>query len=188
MTSLAEIRHLDLEGVVVITPRRFADDRGYFSEVWNRRDLADAGIYADFVQDNQSLSRAAGTVRGLHAQASPHAQAKLVRVLKGRILDVAVDIRRGSLSYGKWVSAELSAENGSQIFIPAGFLHGFITLEPETEVHYKCSDIYAPDCEISVRFDDPDLGIDWGVSTADATLSEKDAAAASFRDLASPFD
>lgn len=188
MTSIAEIVPGRLAGTFILSPRRFADARGHFSEVWNRHDLAAAGIEVDFVQDNQSLSVGAGTVRGLHAQAPPHAQAKLVRVLRGRILDVAVDIRSASPTFRAWQAVELSAENGKQFFIPEGFLHGFVTLEPQTEVHYKCSDVYAPDCEISVHFNDPDLAIEWGVPAADAILSDKDAAAPAFHDFTSPFD
>ena len=176
-----------LPGVLIVTPRRFGDDRGWFSETWNRRAFAAAGIEADFVQDNQSFSRPAGTVRGLHFQRPPAAQAKLVRVLRGAILDVAVDIRRGSPTWGRWVGVELSAGNGRQLFIPHGFLHGFVTRAPETEVAYKCDAFYAPDCEGAVRWDDPDLAIDWGIDPAAAVLSPRDAAAPAFRDLDSPF-
>lgn len=176
-----------LPDVLILTPRRHGDARGHFSEVWNRQTLAGLGIDIDFVQDNHSLSRQAGTVRGLHFQAPPHAQAKLVRCGAGAILDVAVDIRRGSPSYGRSVGVELSAENGRQLLIPAGFLHGFVTLRPETEVLYKCSDVYAPGCDGAVRFDDPDLGIDWGIDPAQAVLSDKDRAAQGFADFRSPF-
>lgn len=176
-----------LPDVLILTPRRHGDARGHFSEVWNRQTLARLGIDIDFVQDNHSLSRQAGTVRGLHFQAPPHAQAKLVRCGAGAILDVAVDIRRGSPSYGRWVRVELSAENGRQLLIPAGFLHGFVTLRPETEVLYKCSDVYAPGCDGAVRFDDPDLGIDWGIDPAQAVLSDKDRAAQGYADFRSPF-
>jgi dTDP-4-dehydrorhamnose 3,5-epimerase len=181
------IEQTGLPGVVIITPRRFGDDRGYFSETWNRKVMASHGIDVDFVQDNHSLSRAVGTVRGLHYQRPPHAQAKLVRVGAGRVLDVAVDIRSGSATYGKWVGVELSAENGRQLFIPAGFLHGFVTLEPDSELLYKCSDYYAPECDGAVRFDDPEIGIDWGIDPATAILSAKDAAAPLLRDIKAPF-
>ncbi|MCU9849588.1 dTDP-4-dehydrorhamnose 3,5-epimerase [Defluviimonas sp. WL0024] len=181
------IEETALPGVLILTPRRFGDARGWFSEVWNRKVLTDRGVDVPFVQDNHSFSRDAGTVRGLHFQSPPHAQAKLVRCGRGRILDIAVDIRRGSPNYGKWVGVELSAENGRQLLIPAGFLHGFSTLEPDCEVLYKCSDFYAPECDGAVRFDDPDLGIDWGLDTRAAILSDKDAAAQSFRDFQSPF-
>jgi dTDP-4-dehydrorhamnose 3,5-epimerase len=166
-----------LAGCVILTPRRFGDERGFFSETWSRRLLAEHGIDIDFVQDNHSISQRAGTVRGLHFQSPPHAQAKLVRCGRGRLFDVAVDIRRGSPTYGRWFGIELSFENGRQLFVPAGFLHGFVTREPDTEIVYKCSDYYAPDCEGAVRFDDPDLGIDWGLDAGEAVLSPKDAAA-----------
>lgn len=142
----------------------------------------------DFVQDNHSLSAKVGTVRGLHFQAPPHAQAKLVRCGKGQLFDVAVDIRRGSPTYGQWVGVDLSFENGRQLLIPSGFLHGFVTREPDTEIIYKCTDYYAPDCDGAVRFDDPDIGIDWGLPDGvTALLSEKDAKAQQLRDFQSPF-
>ncbi len=182
-----QIEKTSLPDVLILTPRRFGDARGWFSEVWNAETLANAGIRQDFVQDNHSYSAAVGTVRGLHFQAPPHAQAKLVRCGRGRILDVAVDIRRGSPTYGSWFGTELSAENGRQLLIPAGFLHGFITREPDSEVLYKCSAAYAPDCDGAVRFDDPEIGIDWGVDPAGAILSDKDRAAPCLRDFHSPF-
>lgn len=172
-----QIEKTRLEGVLILTPARHGDARGYFSESWNRRRMAEAGIDIDFVQDNHSLSDAEGTLRGLHYQAPPHAQAKLVRCGRGTLWDVAVDVRRGSPTYGQWVGVELSDENGRQLFIPAGFLHGFVTRTPNTEIIYKCSDYYAPECDGSVRFDDPKIGIDWGIVAEDAILSEKDAAA-----------
>jgi len=182
-----KVEETALPGVVIVTPRRFSDARGFFSEVYNRRTFAEAGVDCDFVQDNHSLSRQVGVVRGLHYQAPPHAQAKLVRVAAGRILDVAVDVRRGSPSYGRWTALELSAASGAQLFIPEGFLHGFAVLEPDTEVLYKCSDFYAPACDGAVRFDDPDIGIDWRLDPADVILSDKDAAAPRLRDFDSPF-
>lgn len=182
-----QIEGTALPGVVVLTPQRYADARGYFSELWSQAALAKLGINIDFVQDNQSLSRTAGTVRGLHYQAPPHAQDKLVRCGAGAILDVAVDIRLGSPSYGRWVGVELSAANGRQLLVPKGFLHGFVTLVPDTEVLYKCSDVYAPDCDGAVRFDDPDLGIDWGIDPGTAALSDKDRAAQGFAAFRSPF-
>ena len=175
-----------LPDVFLVTPRRFGDARGFFAETWSRPRMAEAGIDIDFVQDNHSVSEAAGTVRGLHFQTPPHAQAKLVRCGRGRLFDVAVDIRRGSPTYGKSVGVELSFENGRQLYIPAGFAHGFMTLEPGTEIVYKCSDIYAPGAEGSVRWDDPDIGIDWPLPGA-PILSEKDAAAPLLADLDSPF-
>lgn len=182
-----KVEQTALPGVVVLTPRRFGDERGFFSEVYNREVLAGHGIGVEFVQDNHSLSRQRGVVRGLHFQSPPHAQDKLVRVGAGRVLDVAVDIRKGSPTYGQWVGVELSAELGNQIFIPKGFLHGFATLEPDSELLYKCSDFYAPDCDGAVRFDDPDIGIDWGIDAGAAILSDKDAKAPLLRDFDSPF-
>jgi dTDP-4-dehydrorhamnose 3,5-epimerase len=176
-----------IAGVKVLTPRRFEDARGWFSETWNRETLSGLGIDLDFVQDNHSLSVEAGTVRGLHYQAPPHAQDKLVRVVAGSILDVAVDARRGSPTYGHWVAEELSAENGRQLLIPVGFLHGFVTLEPRTEVVYKCSDVYAPSADGAVAWDDPDLAIDWGLAPGTALLSDKDRAAPRWADWRSPF-
>lgn len=182
-----QVEQTTLPGVVVVTPRRFGDDRGFFSEVYNAAALAAHGIDVVFVQDNHSLSRQVGVVRGLHFQAPPHAQDKLVRVGAGRVLDVAVDIRRGSPTFGQSVAVELSADAGNQLFVPKGFLHGFAVLEPGSELLYKCSDYYAPDCDGAVRFDDPDLAIDWGIDPATAILSAKDAAAPLFRDFDSPF-
>ena len=176
-----------LDGVVVITPRVFSDARGSFQETYNRDTLAGVGIDTHFVQDNQSWSRDAGTVRGLHYQAPPRAQAKLVRVLVGEIFDVAVDVRAGSPTFGHWTGVTLSGANNRQLLIPAGFLHGFVTRVPDTLVAYKCSDTYAPDCEGAVRFDDPNLAIDWGIAPGDAVLSDKDAAAKSFANFDTPF-
>ena len=182
-----QIEQTPLGGVLVLIPRRFGDARGWFTEVWNRQTLAAQGITQDFVQDNHSYSRDVGTVRGLHFQSPPHAQAKLVRCGRGAVFDVAVDVRKGSPTYGKWFGTELSADNGKQIFIPAGFLHGFVTRAPDSELLYKCSDVYAPDCDGAVRFDDPDLAIDWGIDPARAILSDKDRAAQSLKDFNSPF-
>ncbi len=183
-----DLTQTDIEGVVILTPKRFGDERGFFSESWNRQTLAAAGIHADFVQDNHSLSEKAGTVRGLHFQAPPHAQAKLVRCGRGCLIDVVVDIRKGSPTYGQSVTVELSFENGKQIFVPEGCLHGFATKEAGTEIIYKCTDYYAPDHEGAVRFDDPDLNINWGMDLPGAILSDKDQAAMAFRDLNSPFE
>jgi len=182
-----QIEQTALPGVLVLIPVRHGDSRGFFSESWSRRRLAEHGIETDFVQDNHSVSEQAGTVRGLHYQAPPHAQAKLVRCGRGSLFDVAVDVRRGSPTYGKWVGVELSFDNGKQLLIPEGFLHGFVTRAPMTEIIYKCSDYYAPDCDGAVRFDDPDIGIDWGIDTAHAVLSDKDARARLLRDFESPF-
>ena len=148
--------------------------------------MATAGIDLDFVQDNQSLSATKGTLRGLHFQSPPHAQDKLVRCGRGRLWDVAVDIRHGSPTFGRWHGEELSAGNGRQLLVPKGFLHGFVTLEPDTEILYKCTDVYAPACDGAVRWDDPDLAIDWPLQGA-PVLSAKDAAAPLLRDFTSPF-
>lgn len=176
-----------LRDILIITPRRFGDERGFFSETWNAAILGEHGINITFVQDNQSLSSTVGTIRGLHYQAPPHAQDKLVRCGRGALLDVAVDIRMGSPTYGEWVGVELSAENGKQLLVPKGFLHGFVTLEPDTEILYKCSDYYTPECDGAIRFDDPDIGVDWGISPDQAVLSQKDTAAPFFKGFDSPF-
>jgi len=173
-----------LPGLVLITPRRFHDARGYLEEAWNRRSLIEAGIQIDFVQDNHAVSEQAGTLRGLHFQGPPHAQDKLVRCTRGATYDVAVDIRRGSPGYGQWFGAELTPENGLQLFIPKGFLHGYLTLTPRTEVQYKCSDYYVPAAEGAVRWDS--LGIAWQL-TGPPRLSAKDSAAEPFADFQSPF-
>lgn len=180
------VEQTDLPDVLLLEPARHGDARGFFSESWNKSTLLQHGVELDFVQDNHSFSQTAGTVRGLHFQSPPHAQAKLVRCGKGALFDVAVDIRKGSPTYGKWVGFDLNFENGLQLLVPAGFLHGFVTLQPDTEIIYKCTDHYAPDCDGAVRFDDPDIGINWPL-TGDAVLSDKDAAAPLLRDFDSPF-
>ena len=182
-----QIEDTALPGVRLITPRRFGDHRGFFSESYSRKALAEQGIDIEFCQDNHSLSAKVGTVRGLHFQSPPHAQDKLVRCGRGRLFDVAVDIRKGSPTYGQWVGEELSFENGKQLLVPAGFLHGFVTREPDTEIVYKCSDYYAPDCDGAVRFDDPDIGIDWALDGVEPLLSDKDATAPLLADFDSPF-
>lgn len=169
-----QISELEIAGLKLIIPRRFDDRRGYLSEVYNARTVKDAGIEDHFVQDNVSVSVHAGTIRGLHFQVEPHAQAKLVRVARGRIFDVAVDLRRSSPTYGHHVALELSRENWAQLYVPSGFAHGFCTLEPDTEVIYKASNFYAPQAEGGVLWSDPDLAIDWPVKAADAILSDKD--------------
>lgn len=176
-----------LKGVLLITPARFGDSRGFFSESWNRRSMAEAGLEIDFVQDNHSFSATTGTIRGLHFQSPPHAQGKLVRCGRGALFDVAVDIRKGSPTYGQWIGVELSFQNGKQLWIPPGFLHGFVTREPDTEITYKCTDFYAPESDGAVRFDDPMIGIDWGINTAQAVLSEKDAQAPFLAEIETPF-
>lgn len=181
------IEETALPGVRIFTPKRFSDSRGFFSESWNARTLADQGVDAEFVQDNHSLSLQVGTVRGLHFQAPPHAQAKLVRCGRGRLFDVAVDIRFGSPTYGQWVGVELSSDNGRQLFIPEGFLHGFVTREVDTEIIYKCTDYYAVECDGAVRWNDLTIGIDWGVGAHEVVLSDKDAMAPLFDEFETPF-
>jgi dTDP-4-dehydrorhamnose 3,5-epimerase len=169
-----KVERLAIPDVMLITPPRFGDARGFFSETFNAARLAAAGIAGPFVQDNQSLSRVQGVVRGLHCQMAPRAQGKLVRVVKGAIWDVAVDIRGDSPTYGRHVAATLSAENWAQLWVPAGFLHGFCTLEADTEVIYKVTDEYDPALERGVRWDDPTLALPWPVAPGQAILSEKD--------------
>ena len=179
-----QIEQTALPGVVILVPSRFEDSRGFFSESWNKKRLAQAGLESDFVQDNHSLSVEKGTVRGLHFQSPPHAQAKLVRCGRGALFDVALDIRDGSPTFGQWVGAELTAQNGKQLLIPEGFLHGFITLTENTEICYKCSDYYAPECDGAVRWDS--CGINWPLEGT-PLLSDKDANAVRFSEFDTPF-
>jgi dTDP-4-dehydrorhamnose 3,5-epimerase len=171
---MVEVRPLALPGVVEITPKKHGDDRGFFSETYNAEALAVHGIDFAFVQDNHSLSAAKNVLRGLHYQLPPRAQAKLVRVIRGAVYDVVVDIRRGAATFAKWVALELSAERWNQLLVPAGFAHGFVTLQPDTEVIYKVTDYYSPQHDRSIRFDDPEIRIDWPADAADLQLSEKD--------------
>ncbi|MEF2074013.1 dTDP-4-dehydrorhamnose 3,5-epimerase [Consotaella aegiceratis] len=171
------VEPLGLEGVLQIRPRKFGDERGFFSETYNRSRFAEAGVDLEFVQDNHSYSAARGVLRGLHYQLSPRAQAKLVRVVRGSIFDVAVDIRRSSPTFGQWVSLVVSAAEWNQILIPEGFAHGFVTLESDTEVVYKVTDFYAPEQDRSIRFDDPQIGIEWPVAREEIQLSQKDSQA-----------
>ncbi|MEP9385696.1 dTDP-4-dehydrorhamnose 3,5-epimerase [Mesorhizobium sp. KR9-304] len=171
---MIEVRQLALPGVYEIVPARSEDHRGFFSETYSAARLAEKGIDLAFVQDNHSLSKAAGVLRGLHYQLPPFAQDKLVRVVRGTILDVAVDIRRNSPTFGAWLGLEVSAEKWNQILVPKGFAHGFVTLVPDTEVLYKVSERYAPEHERSIRFDDPAIGIDWLIPASGVTLSDKD--------------
>ena len=180
-----QISPTPLPGITRIVPDRFGDARGFFSESWKKSALDAAGLVFDFVQDNHSLSERAGTLRGLHFQAPPHAQAKLVRCGRGALFDVAVDIRRGSPTYGAWYGEELSFDNGVQLLIPAGFAHGFVTLQPMTEIVYKCSADYAPGSDGAIRWDS--CGIDWPLA-GDPILSAKDAAAPALADFVSPFE
>ena len=179
------VRQTTIAGVIVLAPRKFADARGYFVETYNRRVYSELGITSDFVQDNQSYSAREGTVRGLHFQRPPHSQAKLVRVLRGSILDVVVDLRVGSPTFGKWVAERLTAEDAEQLFVPRGFAHGFYTLEPSTEVAYKVDAFYSAECDSGIVWNDPTLNISW--PSTDITLSEKDSALPTFDALQSPF-
>jgi len=183
-----DIRSTALPDVKVLTPRRFGDRRGYFCETWSASRMAGAGLDLSFVQYNESLSAQAGTLRGLHFQAPPFAQAKLVRVALGAIRDVAVDVRRGSPTYGRWVAEEISAANGAQLLVPRGFLHGFVTLTAETLVVYKADNPYDAASDGGVLWSDPDLGVDWGLPPGGAILSDKDRGLPAFRDWVSPFE
>ena len=176
-----------LPGVKILIAPKFEDERGFFSEVWSEKTFASGGFDLNFVQDNHSHSKNTGTVRGLHYQSPPFEQAKLVRVSRGSVFDVAVDFRAGSPTYGQWFGTELSVGNWKQLFIPAGFLHGFVTREPDTEVQYKCSAPYAPEHDGGIRFDDETLAIDWGIIPGSESLSKKDASAPSFASVQSPF-
>lgn len=169
-----EVRSTAIPEVKLIKPRKHGDHRGFFSETYNKKELAKAGIALDFVQDNHSLSVEKGVIRGLHFQIPPFAQDKLVRVVRGSVFDVAADLRKSSPTFGKHVSAVVSAEEWNQILVPIGFAHGFCTLEPNTEVIYKVTNYYAPDCDRGVLWNDPELEIQWPVSEGDAILSEKD--------------
>jgi dTDP-4-dehydrorhamnose 3,5-epimerase len=186
MPNLA-VRPTALKDVVVLCPKRFGDRRGYFLETYNNKTFAAAGIDLDFVQDNEAFSAKKGTVRGLHFQTPPTAQAKLVRVLRGRIFDVAVDLRVGSPTYGRWVGETLTADGAEQIFVPRGFAHGYCTLEPDTVVAYKVDQFYAPASEAGIAWNDATLGIPWPVSPSEALVSVKDQQLSAFADLVSPF-
>jgi dTDP-4-dehydrorhamnose 3,5-epimerase len=180
-------QELALPGVRLLRPRRFADARGYFVETYNEKTATAAGISTRFVQDNQSYSAPRGTIRGLHFQLPPAAQAKLVRVLQGSVYDVAVDLRVGSPGFGRWVSATLTAEGGEQLFVPRGFAHAFCTLEPDTMVAYKVDDFYAPSCDSGFIWNDATLAIEWPVSAQEVVLSDKDLKLGRFADFVSPF-
>jgi dTDP-4-dehydrorhamnose 3,5-epimerase len=181
------VQDAPLAGVKIVTPKKYGDHRGFFSEVYNEAKWRAAGLDIRFVQDNHSLSAAAGTIRGLHFQISPHAQAKLVRVVRGRILDVAVDLRRSSPTFGRHFSVELSADNWTQLFVPFGFAHGFCTLTEDVEVLYKVSEFYSPSHDRGVAWDDRDLAIAWPVAAPSAILSDKDRRWPRLRDLGETF-
>ncbi|MDX8531100.1 dTDP-4-dehydrorhamnose 3,5-epimerase [Mesorhizobium sp. VK25A] len=171
---MLEVRTLGLEGVLEIVPKRHGDARGFFCETWNAERFAQAGIGLTFVQDNHSYSAAAGVLRGLHYQLPPRAQDKLLRVVRGSVFDVVVDIRRSSPTFGQWSALEISAEKGNQILVPKGYAHGFVTLVPDTEILYKVTDTYSPEHDRSIRFDDPAIGIGWPSLAGDFQLSDKD--------------
>jgi dTDP-4-dehydrorhamnose 3,5-epimerase len=179
---MVEVRALGLPDVKEVRPIRHEDDRGFFVETWNRAAFGESGIDIDFVQDNHSMSRTAGVLRGLHYQLGPSAQAKLVRVTRGAIFDVAVDVRRSSPTFGRWVGLRVSADQGNQMFVPVGFAHGFVTLEAECEVQYKASAQYDPAMERAIRWDDPAIAIDWPIDGVDVTLSGKDRGAPTLAD------
>lgn len=178
-----DVETLAIPDIRVIRARKFGDARGFFSETYNKQAFAEAGITLDFVQDNHSYSRAAGTVRGLHYQSTPFAQDKLVRVVSGRILDVAVDIRKSSPTFGRWVATEISADAWSQILVPIGFAHGFCTLEPDTQIIYKATNYYSLPHDLGIRWNDPDLKIDWPFAEGEVELSEKDKMQPLFREV-----
>jgi dTDP-4-dehydrorhamnose 3,5-epimerase len=182
-----DIKTSKLPGVLVLKPRRFADVRGYFVETYNAQLFRQSGIVVHFVQDNQSFSLHKGTIRGLHFQLPPAAQAKLVRVLRGSIFDVAVDLRLASPTYGQWIAEQISAESGEEIFVPRGFAHGFCTLEPNTEVTYKVDSYYAPASESGITWNDPSLNIPWPIGLNEAILSDKDRQLGTFKEFVSPF-
>ena len=182
-----EIRDTGIPDVKILVPRKFGDDRGFFSETYNRHLMATLGFELEFIQDNHSLSRSAGVLRGLHFQHPPFAQDKLVRVVRGAVFDVAVDIRAGSPTFGQHVSALLSADNWCQLLVPAGFAHGFLTLEPDTEVIYKVTAAYSPEHDDGIAWDDPDLAIRWPLPVPSPTLSDKDRRLRKLREFSSPF-
>jgi dTDP-4-dehydrorhamnose 3,5-epimerase len=182
------LERFDIDGLLLARPEKFADSRGYFVSSYDLRQYRDAGIDCNFVKDNESHSRRRGTIRGLHFQVPPAAQAKLVRVSRGLVFDVAVDLRKGSPTYGRWLGIVLSAEDGAQLFLPAGFAHGFCTLAPDTEVAYKTDAFYAPECDTGLRWDDPDIGVKWPAAADKSTLSDKDANLPPFKTFVSPFN
>jgi dTDP-4-dehydrorhamnose 3,5-epimerase len=174
---MGDWRELPLEGVYELTPRKIGDERGFFSETYKVDELRRMGLHKEFVQDNHSFSKARGVLRGMHYQLPPHGQAKLVRVVQGSIYDVVIDVRKGSRTFGRWTALHLSREAWNQLYVPIGFAHGFVTLEENTEVIYKVTAPYAPECERAIRYDDPALGIRWPVDLSSVTVSSKDAAA-----------
>lgn len=187
MSALLDVTETAIPAVKIIVPKSFGDARGSFSETYNSARFSECGIDLAFVQDNQSRSSQVGTLRGLHFQSAPKAQDKLIRVLRGRIFDVAVDLRRNSPTYGKWVGEELSADNMKQLLVPIGFAHGFCTLEPDTEVLYKVTEYYSQPNDLGIAWDDPDIAIGWPLASRSAVLSAKDSQQPAFRDLPAYF-
>jgi dTDP-4-dehydrorhamnose 3,5-epimerase len=181
------IQRTEIPDVLLIVPHRFGDQRGWFSETYNSRSFSEALGDITFVQDNQAFSALRGTLRGLHFQRPPESQAKLIRVLRGSIFDVAVDLRAGSPTYGHWVGRTLAADRGEQIFVPHGFAHGYCTLEPNTEVAYKVDGFYAPACDAGLAWNDPTLGIEWPFTPEEVILSDKDRTLPAFANFVSPF-
>lgn len=183
-----EVKKTDIEGVLIVEPKVWGDDRGYFFESFNARDFEEkTGLNIIFVQDNESKSRY-GVLRGLHFQLPPYTQSKLVRVVKGRVLDIAVDIRKGSPTYGKWVSCELTEDNHRQFFVPKGMAHGFCVLSEEAVFQYKCDDFYHPEAEGGIAWDDPDIAVQWPIPSEDISLSERDKHHPCFKEFVSPFE
>jgi len=182
-----DIEATSIAGVLIVRPKKFGDERGFFSEVFKQSVLREAGVAFDWVQDNHAFSASRGVVRGMHFQTAPFAQAKLLRVTRGAVYDVAVDIRKGSPTYGAHVGVELSADNWAQLLVPAGFAHGYCTLSEDTEVLYKVTAPYAPQNEGGLLWNDPDLGVDWPIAHSEATLNARDASWPRLRDLESPF-
>jgi dTDP-4-dehydrorhamnose 3,5-epimerase len=182
-----DVVSLEIDAVKLVRPRRFPDFRGFFVETWNRKAFAHNGIDVDFVQDNCSYSRQAGTIRGLHYQKAPVGQAKLVRVVRGAAFDVAVDLRRDSPSYGRHVAAGLTADGGEQLFVPVGFAHGFCTLEPDTEVAYKVSQFHSPEHDAGIAWDDPEIGIEWPLAGQPPILSDRDRSMPRLSEVDAPF-
>lgn len=184
---MLDVRPLNIDGLYEIRPPRFGDDRGFFSEVWSDRAMSEAGFELDFIQDNHSYSATKGVLRGLHFQQPPAAQDKLIRVSRGAVFDVAVDVRRGSPTFGKWVGVVLSAKDWNQILVPKGFAHGFLTIEDHTEVQYKVTAPHMPNLERAIRFDDPAVGIEWPSIESPLVLSAKDRGAPLLADVESGF-
>ena len=184
---MTNIARTCLPGVLILTPPCFGDERGWFRRTWSAEMMAEAGLTRPFVQDNHAMSTRRGVVRGLHFQAPPRAQDKLLRVVRGAVLDVAVDIRRGSPTYGRSVAVELSEDDGRQLLVPRGFAHGYLTLTERCDVLYKVSDTYAPETEGGLLWSDPALGIDWPVGADEVTVNARDAAWPTLAELESPF-